>query len=99
MALESKHVGKAGEMVVKAELLTRDWIVGSPMIDVGEDVFAFEHDGGELSRLQVKTAGAEHTEYGYAAQLGDGGVEKVLCEDSDLTEYADDFSRWPPIEH
>lgn len=29
---------------------------------------------------------------------GDDGIEKILCSDIDVTEYADDLSYWPPLE-
>jgi hypothetical protein len=63
------YLGKAGQMHVMAEFLERGWNVGAPEVDVGDDVFVVRDEGGDLSRIQVKTARATDREYGYSAQF------------------------------
>ena len=53
------YTGKAGQMAVLAELLSRQCNVAVPEVDEGEDVLAFALDDPEVTRIQVKTANAE----------------------------------------
>lgn len=48
--------GGSGQMAVISELLQRKCNAAIPMIDVGMDVFAFQDQGNEVARIQVKTA-------------------------------------------
>jgi hypothetical protein len=52
-----------------AEFLWRGWNVAIPEVDVGEDIFVVKDEGGELWRVQVKTATAKHWGRGYSAQF------------------------------
>jgi hypothetical protein len=64
------YVGRAGQMAVMAEFLLRGWNVAVPEVDVGEDVFVVRDEGGELWRVQVKTATAQPQQWqGYSAQF------------------------------
>lgn len=56
-------------MAVMAEFLWRGWNVAIPEVDVGEDVFVVKDEGGELWRVQVKTATAQSRGSGYSAQF------------------------------
>lgn len=53
---KTAHLGRAGQLAVKAELLARGWNVAIPEVDVGDDVFVAKDDGTRLTRVQVKTA-------------------------------------------
>lgn len=44
-------------------------------------------------------AGDDHAFYFQFHTTDDGSVDKVISENSDLTEYLEDFSHWPPIDH
>jgi hypothetical protein len=66
---QNLYVGRAGQMAVMAEFLWRGWNVAIPEVDVGEDVFVVKDEGGELWRVQVKTATAQHRGSGYSAQF------------------------------
>ena len=56
-------------MAVMAEFLWRGWNVAVPEVDVGEDVFVVKDEGGDLWRVQVKTATAQPHRTGYSAQF------------------------------
>lgn len=64
---QNLYVGRAGQMAVMAELLWRGWNVALPEVDVGEDVFVVKDEGGDLWRVQVKTATAKPQRKGYSA--------------------------------
>src|SRR5215208_6658818 len=66
---QNLYVGRAGQMAVMGELLWRGWNVAFPEVDVGEDVFVVKDEGGELWRVQVKTATAQAQQRGYSAQF------------------------------
>jgi hypothetical protein len=52
----SHYVGKSGQFAVMSELARRGYNVSIPEIDIGDDVFVLDDAGGQLSRVQVKTA-------------------------------------------
>jgi hypothetical protein len=66
---QNLYVGRAGQMAVMAEFLWRGWNVALPEVDVGEDVFVVKDEGGELWRVQVKTATAQPRGAGFSAQF------------------------------
>ena len=68
-ARQNLYVGRAGQMAVMAEFLWRGWNVAVPEVDVGEDVFVVKDEGGDLWRVQVKTATAQPQRTGYSAQF------------------------------
>jgi hypothetical protein len=56
-------------MAAMAEFLWRGWNVALPEVDVGEDVLVIRDEGGQLWRVQVKTATAQVQRDGYSAQF------------------------------
>ena len=66
---QNLYVGRAGQMAAMAEFLWRGWNVALPEVDVGEDVFVIKDEGGQLWRVQVKTATAQLQRDGYSAQF------------------------------
>lgn len=56
MSNQRIYTGHSGQMAVMAELLFRGCNVAVPDIDLGTDVFAFRDAGGDVARIQVKTA-------------------------------------------
>jgi hypothetical protein len=56
-------------MAAMAEFLWRGWNVALPEVDVGEDIFVIKDEGGQLWRVQVKTATAQLQRDGYSAQF------------------------------
>ncbi|HEY3570233.1 MAG TPA: hypothetical protein VGP73_20045 [Thermoanaerobaculia bacterium] len=56
-------------MAAMAEFLWRGWNVAFPEVDVGEDIFVIKDEGGQLWRVQVKTATAQPQRDGYSAQF------------------------------
>lgn len=56
-------------MAAMAEFLWRGWNVAFPEVDVGEDIFVIKDEGGQLWRVQVKTATAQLQRDGYSAQF------------------------------
>ncbi len=66
---QSLYIGRAGQMAVMAEFLWRGWNVAVPEVDVGDDVFVVKDEGGDLWRVQVKTATAQPQWQGYSAQF------------------------------
>ncbi len=65
----SSYVGNAGQLVVMAEFLLRGYNVAMPEVDVGDDIFVVKHRGGQLWRIQVKTAVGKQRTYGYSGQF------------------------------
>ncbi len=61
--------GRAGEMAVMSELLTRGWNVAVPEIDIGDDVFVVRDSNGEFKRVQVKSANAQQQNKSIAFQI------------------------------
>ncbi len=66
------YVGRAGQLAVMAEFLLRGWNVALPEVDVGDDVFVVKDEGGDLFRIQVKTASSRPLGSGYTAQFAVG---------------------------
>jgi len=66
---QNLYVGRAGQMAVMAEFLWRGWNVAVPEVDVGDDVFVVKDEGGDLWRVQVKTATSQPQWQGYSAQF------------------------------
>jgi hypothetical protein len=60
--------GKAGQLAVMSELLSRGWNVAIPEVDVGDDIFVVRDSNGNLIRVQVKTRNGTITRKGYSAQ-------------------------------
>jgi hypothetical protein len=50
------YTGRSGELAVIAELLHQGCNAAMPLVDVGEDIFAFKDDREDVARIQVKTA-------------------------------------------
>ena len=57
--MTSHHVGKAGQLAAMSELALRGYNVAIPEIDIGDDILVLNHDSGQLSRIQVKTANGQ----------------------------------------
>jgi hypothetical protein len=68
---QDSYTGCAGQMAVQGEFLLRRCNVAVPVIDEGEDVFAFRTGQATVVRIQVKTANAEplKEEGRFAAQV------------------------------
>jgi hypothetical protein len=67
--IQNLYVGRAGQFAVMAEFLWRGWNVALPEVDVGDDVFVVKDEGGEMFRVQVKTATAKEQKESYFAQF------------------------------
>jgi hypothetical protein len=67
--MRENYVGKAGQLAVMAEYLLRGYNVAMPEVDVGDDMFVVEDAGGEMWRVQVKTAIATPREYGFSGRF------------------------------
>jgi hypothetical protein len=65
----NQYLGKAGQLIVMAELLARGWNVAIPEVDVGDDIFVVKDEAGLLMRVQVKTATATIRKKGFSAQF------------------------------
>jgi hypothetical protein len=78
------YVGRAGQLVVMAELLLRGWNVALPEVDLGDDVFVVKDEGGDLSRIQVKTATTKPYRHGYSAQFTIGLTQLTIPRTPDL---------------
>jgi hypothetical protein len=52
-----------------SEFLSLGYNVAIPEVDRGDDVFVVRDDDGNLSRIQVKTANARTTQYGFRATV------------------------------
>lgn len=79
------YVGRAGQFVVMAEFLLRGWNVALPEVDLGDDVFVVKDEGGDLFRIQVKTATAKPYGQGYSAQFTLGLSQLKTPRTPDLT--------------
>jgi hypothetical protein len=64
----SDHVGKAGQLAAMAEFLLRGYNVAMPEVDRGDDIFVVEDQGGQLWRIQVKTAIGKRRGTGWRAK-------------------------------
>ena len=68
-----------------AEFHLRGWNVALPEVDVGDDVFVVKDEGGDLSRIQVKTATSRPSGSFYAAQFAVGLTQLKTPRAPDLT--------------
>lgn len=59
------YTGRAGHLAAMAEFLLRGWNTAIPEVDVGDDIFVVRDSDGNLRRVQVKTAKAKRTRFGY----------------------------------
>ena len=66
------YIGRAGQLAVMGEFLFRGWNVALPEVDVGDDVFVVKDEGGDLFRIQVKTATSKPSGSAYSAQFAVG---------------------------
>lgn len=58
-----------GHLAAMSEFLSLGYNVAIPEMDRGDDVFVVRDADGDLSRIQVKTANARTTQYGYRATV------------------------------
>lgn len=79
------YVGRAGQLAVMGEFLLRGWNVALPEVDVGDDVFVVKDEGGDLSRIQVKTATSRASGKFYTAQFAIGLTQLKTPRAPDLT--------------
>lgn len=68
-----------------AEFLLRGWNVALPEVDIGDDVFVVKDEGGDLFRIQVKTATARAARRGCTAQFAVGLSQLKTPRTPDLT--------------
>lgn len=61
------YLGRAGQLAVMSEFLSRGYNVAIPEVDVGDDLFVVRDSTGDFRRIQVKTCSATPTGYGYSA--------------------------------
>lgn len=79
------YVGRAGQLAVMGEFLLRGWNVALPEVDVGDDVFVVKDEGGDLFRIQVKTATSKPSGKSYTAQFAIGLSQLKTLRTPDLT--------------
>jgi len=65
----NQYLGKAGQLTVMSEFLTRGWNVAIPEVDIGDDIFVVQDDNGTLRRVQVKTSTSKNRKSGYSGQF------------------------------
>ncbi len=75
--MQSLYTGMSGQFAAMSEFLSLGYNVATPEVDRGDDVFVVRDDDGDLSRIQVKTANAQTTRYGYRATVN---VPKLQLE-------------------
>lgn len=63
------YLGQAGQALVMSEFLKRGYNVALPQVDIGDDIFVLEDSKGDFYRIQVKTANATSTNYGFSARF------------------------------
>lgn len=49
------HLGRAAELAIMSELTLRGYVVATPGIDTGVDVFAIHPESGKMTKIQVKS--------------------------------------------
>jgi hypothetical protein len=81
----SLYIGRAGQLAVMGEFLLRGWNVALPEVDVGDDVFVVKDEGGDLFRIQVKTATSKASGSAYTAQFAVGLSQLKTPRVPDLT--------------
>jgi len=79
------YIGRAGQLAVMSEFLLRGWNVALPEVDVGDDVFVVKDEGGDLFRIQVKTATSKPSGGGYTAQFAVSLSQLKTLRTPDLT--------------
>ena len=79
------YIGRAGQLAVMGEFLLRGWNVALPEVDVGDDVFVVKDEGGDLFRIQVKTATSKASGSAYSAQFAVGLSQLKTPRVPDLT--------------
>ncbi len=67
--MQNLYTGMSGHLGAMSEFLSLGYNVAIPEVDRGDDVFVVRDDDGDLSRIQVKTANARTTQYGYRAMV------------------------------
>lgn len=67
--MQNLYIGKSGQLAVMAEFLARGYNVAVPEVDRGDDIFVVKDQGGDLSRIQVKTAIAREGRHGFSAKF------------------------------
>jgi len=77
MSRRHAYLGRAGQLVVMAELAERGWNVAVPEIDFGDDIILLDDATGELRRIQVKTARGRVRKVGFSATFK-VGLEQLL---------------------
>jgi hypothetical protein len=92
------YVGRAGQLAVMGEFLLRGWNVALPEVDVGDDVFVVKDEGGDLFRIQVKTATSKPSGSAYSAQFAVGLSQLKTPRAPDLTYVfaVRHISNWGP---
>ena len=65
--MQNLYTGMSGHLAAMSEFLSLGYNVAIPEVDRGDDVFVVRDHDGDLSRIQVKTANALTTRYGYRA--------------------------------
>lgn len=60
------YLGRAGQLAVMSEFLSRGYNVAIPEVDVGDDLFVVRDSSGDFRRVQVKTCSAVPRSYGYS---------------------------------
>lgn len=65
----NQYLGKAGQLNVMSEFLTRGWNVAIPEVDIGDDIFVVQDENGTLKRIQVKTSAASKRTRGFSGQF------------------------------
>jgi hypothetical protein len=80
------------------EVLLRGWNVALPEVDVGDDVFVVKDEGGDLSRIQVKTATSKASGSAHSAQFAIGLAQLKTPRAPDLTYVfaVREISNWGP---
>jgi hypothetical protein len=67
--MQTLYTGMSGHLATMSEFLSLGYNAAIPEVDRGDDVFVVRDDDGNLSRIQVKTANARTTQYGYRATV------------------------------
>jgi hypothetical protein len=67
--MQNLYTGMSGHLAAMSEFLSLGYNVAIPEVDRGDDVFVVRDDDANLSRIQVKTANARTTLYGYRATV------------------------------
>jgi len=79
------YIGRAGQLAVMSEFLLRGWNAALPEVDVGDDVFVVKDEGGDLFRIQVKTATSKPSRSAYTAQFAISLLQLTTPRTPDLT--------------